>query len=58
VWSSLDDNKMSDLWEELPDKFASYKESKIHNTHSFIDELNADVVALSDPVVKARMKER
>jgi hypothetical protein len=43
---------------ELPDKFASYKESKIHNIHSFVDELNADVVALSDPVVRARMKER
>ncbi len=42
----------------LPDKFGSYKEDKIHDIHSFIDELNAGVVALSDPVIMAQMRER
>jgi hypothetical protein len=42
----------------LPDKLGSYKEDKIHEIHSFIDELNADAVALSDPVILARMRAR
>lgn len=42
----------------LPDKFGSYKEDKIHDIHSFIDELNAGVVAFSDPVIMAQMRER
>jgi hypothetical protein len=43
---------------ELPSKFSLYKEEKIHDIHSFIDELNADVFAISDPVVMAKMRER
>lgn len=42
----------------LPDKFGSYKKDKIHDIHSFVDELNTDVVPLSDPVIMARMRER
>lgn len=42
----------------LPDRLGSYKEGKIHEIHSFIDELNADVVVLSDPVIMARMREK
>ena len=42
----------------LPDRLGSYKEDKIHEIHSFIDELNADVVVLSDPVIMARMREK
>lgn len=34
---------------ELADEFGSYKDDKIHDIHSFVGELNADVMQYSDP---------